>query len=69
MTGLNCVYKDRGLAGMLEAVNVKTGRNITVHWAFIDRICGECETCPIKTVLTKFKDVMHQVCGHCGHEI
>ena len=35
----------------------------------MDRVCGECDTCPVTKTFTAYVDVMNKVCGHNGREI
>ena len=50
--GLNGVYTDDGLAGMMEAADIKKLDMISPFiGGIIDRVCGESEMCPITTVL------------------
>ena len=68
--GLNGMYTDEGLTGMLEAADIKKLDMISPFIGGIfDRVCGESETCPITTVFTEYVDVMNKVCGHNGRDV
>lgn len=62
--GLNGVFTDGDIDGMLEAAYIKKMDMVSPFiGGLINRICGEPETCPVKTVFTEYVDVLNNVCG------
>lgn len=62
--GMNGYFNEEGLAGMLEAKDLKNLDNVSPFLgALIDRICG-LDYAPVTTVFTLYVDIMHMVCGH-----
>lgn len=56
------LFTDSGIAGMLEASDLKSVDMVSPFLgAIIDRCCGEVEGAPITKVFTQFKDLMDEV--------
>ena len=65
--GLNGVFTEEGLAGMLEAADMKKVDIISPFiGGILDRVCGECDAAPVTTVFTQYVDIMNSVCGCNG---
>lgn len=66
---LNGVFTVDGLAGMIEAADIKKLDMISPFiGALLYLICGESESFPVTKVFTEYMGVMNKVCSDNGRE-
>ncbi len=63
-TGLNGLFKEEGLSGMVEAsLMEKVDKVSPFMGALIDRACGEHTHCPLTKIYTQYKNISDKVVG------
>ncbi|MEM9680054.1 MAG: hypothetical protein AAF901_06990 [Bacteroidota bacterium] len=68
-SGLNGLFKDEGLVGMIEAKAMKNIDKVSPFLgAIIDRCCNEEEKSPVTRVFTHYVELMKLCCGY-GPEV
>ncbi len=64
-SGLNGLYKEDGISGMIEATTIQKIDNVSPFMgALIDRACGEEKECPLTKIYTQYKNIADKVVGN-----